>query len=209
MPHRVETERLVLRRYTHADAEALGEVTTRNVDHLRRYMEWIQFEPQSIEQRRALIDTLNSQADAGEDYTLGMFLHSGEFIGGTGYHVRAHPDRLELGYWIDRAQEGRGLVTEAAVALTLVALNLAGADIVDVAHAPSNERSASIPRRLGFVRQEAVAHGCFDDGQMHDGVMWWATRDHLTQEPFAAAPRPRAWGADGTEFAWPAERADA
>src|SRR5690606_8710437 len=128
------------------DAEALVEVVTRNVPHLERYMEWIKSEPQTVEQRREFIDDVNRKYDEGEDYTLGIFDRTtGEFIGGTGFHVRTEPHRLEIGYWIDAGHEGKGLVTETAAALTLVGLAYAGSEIVGVAHVPSNTRSASVP----------------------------------------------------------------
>ena len=203
IPHRIETERLVIRRYEAEDAEQLIDVIPRNMDHLLRYMEWIKFEPQTLEQRREYIQGTHKEFDAGEDYTLGVFDLDGKLIAGTGYHVRFDPRRLEIGYWIDADHEGKGIITEVAAALTHVGLELTGASIIDIAHAPSNARSASVPQRLGFVRQEQPAHECFDDGEMVDGVMWWATWDHLTREPLSTFPRPRAFDAEGQEVPWP------
>ena len=202
VPTRIDTERLTLRRYTRADAEQLAEVTTRNIAHLERYMEWIKFEPQTVEQRRAWIDDVNRQFDAGEDYTLGIFLREGALVGGTGYHVLSDPDRLEIGYWIDQDHEGRGLVTETAAALTWAALGVAGDTVVDITQSPTNTRSAAVAQRLGYERQPGQAHGSFDAGQMVPGVMWWATRDTLATEPLASTPRPVAYDDDGTPILW-------
>lgn len=203
VPHRVETERLVIRRLERADAEAMVETVTRNMEHLRRYMSWTEHEPQTVEQRRDFIDQSRAEFDAGQDYAMGIFSLDGQFIGGTGFHVHYGPARLEIGYWIDAAHEGKGLVTEVASALTHVGLELTGATIVAIAHAPSNTRSASVPERLGFVRQDQPAHDCFDSGEMVEGVMWWATWDHLTREPLRSHPRPRAFDAQGDELPWP------
>jgi len=202
VPTHIDTERLTLRRYTRADAEQLAEVATRNIAHLERYMEWIKFEPQNVEQRRAWIDDVNRQFDAGEDYTMGIFLREGPLVGGTGYHVLTDPDRLEIGYWIDQDHEGRGLVTETAAALTWAALGVAGATVVDITQSPTNTRSAAVAQRLGYERQPGQAHGSFDAGQMVPGVMWWATRDTLATEPLASTPRPVAYDDDGTPILW-------
>lgn len=204
VPHRIETERLVLRRYVDKDAEALATVVPRNTEHLRRYMEWVRFEPQSVEQRRAWIADVTAKADAGEDFTLGMFLRDGQFVGGTGFHVRHDLRRLAIGYWIDADQQGRGLVTEAAAALTLVGLRLAGATIMDISHAPSNVASAGVPLRLGYVRQRDSGEECFDDGCTQSSTTWFATPESLASEPLASVPRPRAYGGDGEELTWPA-----
>lgn len=203
VPHRIETDRLVIRRYTPADAPALTTVITRNADHLRRYMEWITSEPLSLDGRRRFIDRTLAEFDAGEDYTLGIFDRDGQYLGGTGYHVRYDPRRLAIGYWIDAAHQGQGLVTELAAALTHVALELTGTSIVDIAHAPSNWRSAAVPERLGFMRQDQSTHQCFDDGHMVDDVMWWATWDHLAREPLSTFPRPRAFDGQGALMQWP------
>lgn len=205
MPDRIETERLVLRRYERADAEALAEVVTRNIPHLERYMEWIKFEPQSVEQRRAFIDEVNGKFDSGEDYTLGIFDRAtGDFIGGTGFHVKTDPDRLEIGYWIDAGHEGKGLVTEAAAALTRVALEFSGVELLGVEHAPSNERSAAVPRRLGFTHEVTEGSVCSDSGQPVESVSWRATRATLEQEPLASTPRPALFDRAGKPLEWPA-----
>lgn len=205
IPSRIETERLVVRRYENADAEALVDVVTRNIAHLERYMEWIKFEPQTVEQRREFIADVNGKFDSGEDYTLGIFERdSGEYVGGTGFHVRTEPARLEIGYWIDAGHEGKGLVTEASAALTRVALEYAKAEIVDITHAPTNTRSATIPQRLGYVLQPGALDACFDAGDTAPSVHWWATRETLATEPLASTPRPEIFDATGAPLEWPA-----
>lgn len=203
VPPRIETERLVLRRYVAADAPQLATVIPRNLDHLRTYMEWAAFEPQTVPQRERWIAQVAQQFEAGEDFTLGMFTHEGALIGGTGYHVRTDPDRLSLGYWLDADHLGQGLVTEACAALTQVGLAIAGATIIGISHAPSNVRSAAVPARLGFERQESTTEQCFDSGGTQPSVNWFATRATLEREPLASLPRPRVLDASGATVSWP------
>lgn len=199
VPHRVETTRLVLRRYVIPDAAQLAAVIPRNLDHLRTFMEWTAFEPQSVEQREQWIAQVAQKFDDGDDFTLGMFTHDGALVGGTGFHVRTDPDRLAIGYWIDQDYEGQGLVTEACAALTRVALEIAGADIVEIAHAPRNVRSAAIPARLGFAQRHDSTEQCFDSGDKYPAVAWFATRAALLAEPLASTPRPRVFDGAGDQ----------
>ena len=205
IPARIETERLVIRRYREDDAEALYEVASRNREHLLRYMVWAQYEPQTPAQRRLFIATVNADFDAGTDYTMGMFARpDGAYLGGTGFHVRTAPERLEIGYWLDAAREGEGLATEAAAALTRVGLEFAGATLVSIAHAPTNARSGAVPARLGFVRQDAPAeYTCHDSGQPVSPVDWQADAAVLASDPLSSFPHPSLFDADGTPLAWP------
>ncbi|MDN4477159.1 GNAT family N-acetyltransferase [Demequina lignilytica] len=205
VPARIATERLVLRRYAPADAEALAAVAARNREHLIRFLPWAADEPQSVAQRRAWIAEVDAAFDAGTEFTMGLFLADGTLVGGTGYHVRTEPEPyLEIGYWIDAAHEGLGLVTEAVAALTLVALEICGVPTVGIAHAPANTRSAAVPARLGYARQPDTAIlTCSDGGAAVAPVEWRATPSTLAVEPLASWPRPALTDADGAAVAWP------
>ena len=63
---------------------------------------------------------------------------------------RIGPDGLEIGYWLDGAHTGRGLVTEAADLLTAAGLGLDGIERVEIHCDQANVRSAAVPARLGY-----------------------------------------------------------
>ncbi len=207
VPARVETSRLDIRRYARADAEQLTEVTARNKAHLLRFMAWAADEPLTVEQRREYLATVAADFDSGADFTLGLFERStGALVGSSGFHVRTQPQPyLEIGYWIDAARQGEGLVTEAVAALTRVALEYCGSPVVGIVHAPANTRSAAVPERLGFTRRSGGGDGtCTDDGATVAQVEWQATSETLGSEPFASAPRPSLFDAEGGPLPWPA-----
>lgn len=206
VPSRIETARLVIRRYGPEDAAVLAETAGRNREHLIRFLPWAAHEPQTVEQRREWIAEVDAAFEAGTEFTMGLFLADGILVGGSGVHVRAEPvPYLEIGYWIDAAHEGRGLVTEATAALTVIALELCGAPMVGIAHAPANDRSAAVPARLGYTRQPAaVALTCSDGGAAVAPVDWHATPATLTTEPLASLPRPAVYDAGGRRIPWPA-----
>ena len=49
----------IVRKYERSDAEALVIAVTESCEHLRPWMPWIKFEPQSVVQREELIKTWN------------------------------------------------------------------------------------------------------------------------------------------------------
>ncbi|WP_062465035.1 GNAT family N-acetyltransferase [Demequina soli] len=200
VPARIETERLVIRRYVPEDAEAMSRVIPANRSHLERFLPWARAEPVSEEERAATVATFIAQHEAGEDFPMGIFdAATGEYVGGAGFHTRRGPGVLEIGYWIAAAHEGRGLVTEAVVAQTAVALLYAGARRVEIYHAPENVRSEAVPRRAGFTHEglaDADEHGPAAE-------RWVADVATLTRDPLASAPLPTLRDADGATLAWP------
>ncbi|WP_062203059.1 GNAT family N-acetyltransferase [Demequina salsinemoris] len=207
VPARIETERLVIRRYARTDAEALAAVASRNREHLVRYLPWARYEPQTAEQRIEYIAVTDTDFDEGRDYTMGIFAReTGELVGGTGFHPRKRPvDHVEIGYWIDAARQGQGLVTETVAALTRVALELLKVPFVGIVHAPTNARSEAVPERLGYVRQAPLdAPTCTDGDRKVVPVAWQATLEHLPATPVAATPRPTVFDAEGMRITWPA-----
>jgi RimJ/RimL family protein N-acetyltransferase len=98
-PYRIETERLVIRCYEPADAAALVEAVTASLEHLRPWMPWTRFEPQTLEQRLEFCRTCRAQFDADENYGYGVFARDeSRLLGSSGLHPRGGPASLEIGY---------------------------------------------------------------------------------------------------------------
>jgi RimJ/RimL family protein N-acetyltransferase len=71
-------------------------------------------------------------------------------LGAIGLHRGAAPTTMEIGFWLCRSVEGRGIVTEATRTLTNLALTRLGAARVEIRCDARNERSAAVARRLGY-----------------------------------------------------------
>ena len=196
VPARIETERLTLRCYVPDDAEPMDEVIPANRAYLLEFMAWAEDEPIGPENRRALVAKFIADFKAGTDeYTMGVFTKDGDYIGGTGYHV--HDDHLEIGYWLAENAQGQGLMTEAAGALSRVALQFAFAPFVAICCDPANLRSKGVPRRLGFELA-----GLTDvHGAPHE--FWRLTEEGFLDSPASAEPRPHLFDGIGSPLSWP------
>jgi RimJ/RimL family protein N-acetyltransferase len=150
LPELIETDDpLLIRRWLVSDAEALGQAVTESADHLRPWMSWMAQEPQTLEQRRALIGGWEEDWSKGGDVYLGIFV-AGSAAGSCGLHRRRGPDVLEIGYWIHSAFLRRGLATTVAALLTDAAFSVPEIKRAEIHHDKSNEASAGVPRRLGY-----------------------------------------------------------
>ncbi len=149
LPERVPSRRLEIRSWRPDDAPALVRVVTANLDHLRPWMPWIAHEPSTVDDRVALFAAWEEARLAGSDVAYGLFLE-GEVVGGTGLHGRIGPGGLEIGYWVTAERTRQGIASEAARALTGVALDRSETDRVEIHHDQDNVASAGIPRTLGY-----------------------------------------------------------
>ncbi len=150
LPERFEDGEILIRRLQPADAPAVVAAVTANLEHLRPWMPWIAFEPQTVEQRVELIRQWEREWLDGGDVVLGIF-EGDRPVGGTGLHRRIGPRGLEIGYWISHDRQRRGLATRATSCLTTGAFRVAGITHVEVHCDEANLASARVPERLGFT----------------------------------------------------------
>lgn len=205
IPTRIETERLVLRRYQASDAEQMSRVITASRHYLAQWMPWARDEPISAQRRAELLETFMREFDEGIDYMLAITLRgSGEYVGSTGFHTRLGEGILEIGYWIAADRQRNGFVTEATTALTQVGLDFAGAERVEIHHLPRNLHSRAVPERCGYTyegRHQTLMPGV---EELEATDIWFATEDNLASGLLASTPRPRLYDATGAELEWPA-----
>src|SRR2546421_3255934 len=149
LPERMGTGDLLIRRWLVSDAEALERAIVDSAHHLRPWMGWMAEEPQTLEERRALIARWEKEWAQGGDAYLGVFV-AGEVSGSCGLHRRRGPDVLEIGYWTHRALVRKGLATAVAGLLTNAAFTVPEITQVEIHHDKANVASAGVPRSLGY-----------------------------------------------------------
>jgi RimJ/RimL family protein N-acetyltransferase len=156
-PYRIETERLVIRCYEPRDAQLTKDAIDSSLEHLRAWMPWAEHEPQTLEEKAALLRGFRSAFDAGENFTYGIFsADEAEVLGGTGLMPRVGPGGLEIGYWIRVGATRQGIATESSAALARVGFDVCGADRIEVRIEPRNEASLGVPRKLGFAEEATL-----------------------------------------------------
>lgn len=150
LPDRFEDEELVVRQWRVEDAPLLHEAITASIEHLRPWMAWIELEPQTIDQREALITGWRDAWGDGGDVPVGVFLDD-LVVGGAGLHRRLGPGALEIGYWIRADHAGRGLATRVSRLLTSGAFTLPDVTHVEIHCDRANIASGRVPEKLGFT----------------------------------------------------------
>lgn len=175
-PDSIAVDELVVRRYAREDAGALVDAVTRSIEHLRPWMPWIRFEPQSVDQRVELIDEWSSNWEQHADFTMGIF-RGGSVVGGTGLHLRGGKGVLEIGYWVHVDHVRRSIATRVSRALTDVALGLPDVHEVRIGHDLNNTASSRIPEMLGYVVRDEHDRPPEAPGEVGRVRIWSMTRD--------------------------------
>ena len=135
--------------------------------HLSHWLDWVSHTTRQEHSLQFIQHSLH-QADMQEALALGIF-DNGEIIGGIGMHAWDHGvKRAQLGYWIKKDSEGKGIVTDSIRYFMQFLFEKAGLNKVEIHFSPANKRSAKVAERLGFkiegvLRQTALRNGMPDD----------------------------------------------
>ena len=160
-----ENLRLILPHKQHA-AELLALVRA-NLDELKPWMPWAS---DDYSETSALLYINQNLLDFA---TIGNFSASlverGRIVGQVGFHNYDAVNRhTELGYWLAKDAQGRGLMTRAVRALVDYLFGEFDLNRVQINCNVENTKSRAIPERLGFtlegIRRQAEYHqGRFGD----------------------------------------------
>src|SRR5262245_23035718 len=181
LPSELPTPRLLLRSWRKSDAPSLKVALDTNLAHLQEWLPWAMSEPSPIDVLEERLDLFARQFEAGEQWLFAIWSRNGDaLLGGAGLHPRIGEDGLEIGYWLKATATGQGFMTEAADALTRLALQQPGIDRVQIRCDPENRPSAGVPRRLGYRHLRTIPKATIKpSGAPRDSMVWEITRDEL------------------------------
>jgi [ribosomal protein S5]-alanine N-acetyltransferase len=189
----LETAQLRMTLPNEDDARALADYLQRNHEHLRPWSP-----PEAAGARTtegALRRIQKMHAERAAQTSLRLWIRwradpNGPFIGAVSLaNIMLGAFRAcYLGYHLDRDLVGRGLMHEALQ----VAIRHAFDDLllhrIMANYVPSNERSAHLLRRLGFVIEGYARDYLFIDGQFRDHVLTSLTNPNLANAERLCTP---------------------
>ena len=158
---------VTLREFEHGDTQAVFEAVMANYEHLKGFMHWMSPD-YSLQSAKDFVE--QSIAGRADRKALGFgIFRKKKFIGSIGFvYFDWRAKKSEIGYWIARDEEGKGIVTEASRALIRFAFKELGLNRIEIRCSSVNERSSAIPKRLGFTKEGLLRQAEFRDGGLHD-----------------------------------------
>jgi ribosomal-protein-serine acetyltransferase len=146
-------EHLMLRPYQSTDADLLFAAIDRERKHLGPWLGWV---AHTTRPKHSLA------------LPLGIFF-KGEIVGGIGMHDWIQDTKCaQVGYWIAKEHEGKGIVARSVTALLDYLFVVVGINKAEIRFVVANNRSAALAHRLGFktegiLRQSFTRNGMIED----------------------------------------------
>jgi ribosomal-protein-alanine N-acetyltransferase len=170
-----------IRRLERSDAEELAGLLERNRTFLAP------FEPDrpasffSVAGQRARLDELEERRRAGTGEAYAIL--DGDKIAGTislSNVVRGALQSANVGYWVDRARNGRGLASRAVAAIVVEAFGPVGLHRLEAGTLVDNVASQRVLEKNRFTRIGIAPRYLYIAGAWRDHVLFQRTADDGT-----------------------------
>ncbi|WP_171016841.1 GNAT family N-acetyltransferase [Pseudalkalibacillus caeni] len=168
--YRIDQE-LQLKLWQKQDAQRLFELMEESREHIRTFLGFTDSTKEVSDTEKFIETALRSYAE-NSAYHMGI-LFNRELVGTMSLHdIDMNNKSAEIGYWISKNYEGKGIISRTCKGLLDAAFHELGLNRVQIQAVTSNNRSRAVPERLGFkqegiIRQKEYLHGKFEDHALY------------------------------------------
>ncbi len=169
---RIETERLILRRFVIEDAEDMYRNWASDPE-VTKYLTWPTHPSADIS--RMLLNDWIPRYETGDYFNWAVeWKETGRVIGNISVvRLREDIDEAEIGYCMSRAYWGRGIMPEALKAVMDYLFDTAGMNRVAACHDANNPRSGRVMEKAG-MKTEGVLRQSGKNNQGICDAVWHA-----------------------------------
>jgi ribosomal-protein-serine acetyltransferase len=163
-------DNLLLRSFQPDDAPSLFKAVDESRAHLRPWLRWVDATTKQ-EHIQQFIQRTQQQLHNQSALELGIFLDR-QIIGGIGMHDWDHMlKKAQLGYWIKKEYEGKGIIMKSITRLIDFLFEKPGMNKLEIHYMPSNVRSGAIAERLNFKIEGIIRQSYFFNGKLEDLII--------------------------------------
>ncbi len=186
IPTRIETERLILRRYEPGDGPMYFTIGQRNRQHLHRFESGnVILAPKTPEEAENIIRELHADWVARNNFFLGAFdkksldFVAQVYIGVVNWDL----PEFEVGYFVDVDHQGKGFMTEAVKAVLDFIFHSLKAWRVCLHTSDANLPSQRIAERCGFILEGHIRENKRDlDGIVSGDLYYGLLRSEYNRQ---------------------------
>ncbi len=164
------TEQLLLRAFDIDEFEQLFHTIQASRQHLSPWLNWVA-KTTRPEHSLEFIQQAQQQRHNQEALALGIF-YANAIVGGIGMHDWDQKTGIaQIGYWISKDYEGKGIVKASVRGLVDYLFGTIGLNKIEIHFVPANKRSAAIAEQLGFRVEGVLRHRVLRNGRVEDLVV--------------------------------------
>lgn len=170
----LETERLVLQRFTRKDALTVDEAIRASLPDLNQWLPWARMDYTSSDTHAFLRESMLAwREDRAWDYSVRTKDDPGRHVGNVSFWTVSKLGKiLEIGYWVRSDEVGRGICTEAVDRLLQEAFDALGYHKAVLRIAVGNDASDRVAQKLGFTREGVLREELLIRGNWVDHSHW-------------------------------------
>ena len=168
----IETDRLILRRFTMDDAEPMFRNWASD-DEVTKHLTWPTHS--SVEVTRAVLTDWTGSYCKPDFYNWAIVLKENgpEPIGSiTVVEISERTLAAEMGYCMSRAHWGRGVMAEALTALLTFLFDEVGFNRISADHDPNNPNSGKVMKKAGMTYEGTMRSFGFSNQGIIDVSRW-------------------------------------
>jgi len=183
---KISTPRLIIRLLDIPDAVNLQQFLAYNKENMLPWVPWAEDEPETVEVKKDKIRSWKGEFYLDQKYTYGVFEKANDsLIGMIFLFTRQGKGTLEIGYVVDKDEEGKGYATESSYAVTKLGLENLGIGKMVIHCSPENTASQRVPEKLGFTLEGTYRSAHTGTDGKRQPTMIWA----LFNEEFKLSPK--------------------
>lgn len=167
----IETERLLLRRITMQDDEALFQLRTH--EEANKYLD--RAKPTELSEMHELVKKIDEgiETNTAIAWTITLKEQPGKLVGNISFH-RTNPahHRAEIGYMLMPEHWRKGIISEAIKAVLDFGFNTMKLHSVEANINPNNNPSRQILLKHGFVKEAYFKENYYANGKFTDSEIY-------------------------------------
>lgn len=163
-------DNLALRSFKIEDAIVLFDIINRNRQHLRPWLTWVDQIQSAKEAEQFILDSF-TQIDNQAGLELAI-IFDGKIIGSVGMqHWNHQLNKAQIGYWITKEFEGKGIMNKCLMQFIKYLFTQVGLNKIEIHFVSSNQKSASVIKRLNAPIEGILRDSYFTNGTLSDLVI--------------------------------------
>lgn len=143
----------------------------KNREHLREFLGWVDSSSEVADTRAFIQERLPQWLQLK---SLHLSILKNDFlIGAIGFHdIDFLNHSTSIGYWLDKEQVGKGIMTKCTKSLIDYAFNSLKLHRIEIRCAINNTRSQNIAKRLGFQKEGVLKDALNQYGEYFDAFLY-------------------------------------